>query len=139
MIIPGRPPLWRRDASDGRGGRRTHPNTRADEARVILAARVARLQAPAGVPLLVEVVAVYPRPARRPELVPPEVWASGGRVRRLVVPDPDNVLKAVMDGLTNAGVWTDDGRSALATCSTWWAAVGEGEHTVVKVAPVGWT
>ena len=135
--IPGDPPLWRRPmvVRRGRSVRLvSDPGTVADEARVALFARVARVppfERYARVD--VEVVAVHPRPQARPAWASREAWATEKRIPRSVTPDADNVGKAILDGLTLAGVWADDGQVGDLRVSTWCAAAGEAPHTVVTV------
>ena len=101
LTIPGTPPQWRRARVQRtrRGVRHfTDARTVSDEARVAAAAAPHR-GAISG-PCVVSIVAVYPRPARRPDRVPLDAWRTGHRVRHAATPDADNVAKAVLDGLT---------------------------------------
>jgi len=140
FTIPGPPPVCRRARAALRGRHiriYQDAHTDADEDRVALAARVARL--PRLVPPLeVAVDAYFPRPARRPEGIPADVWALGCAVRRPVKPDKDNVEKAILDGMTRAGVWADDSIADGAHCRRWYCARGGAPRTVVTVRQVGW-
>lgn len=73
-------------------------------ARVILASETARKPYEGPIRLAVEFRLPRPRAAK-------------GRAFPAVRPDLDNYLKALMDALTDAGVWKDDGQvvSVLAT------------------------
>jgi Holliday junction resolvase RusA-like endonuclease len=42
-----------------------------------------------------------------------------------VKPDTDNLLKAVMDAMTEAGVWTDDALVYSTKSEKWYASEGE--------------
>lgn len=147
FTVPGPAPLWRR-ARLGGGQHFTDDLTRRDELRVGMAARAAapRCPVPTG-PIVVRIVALWPRPHARPSAVPVEVWRAGGRVARPSVPDADNIAKAILDGLQveprgNAGAayrWLDDdGRVARVESTTAWAAVGEAEATHVEVEAMAW-
>lgn len=137
LTIPGDPPQWRRARVQRtrRGVRHyTDARTMSDEARVALAVEGAMVHGPC----VVAVVAVYARPARRPERVPVDAWRTGLRVRHAATPDADNVAKAILDGLTLGGLWVDDRCADLAGVERWIAAAGEQPHTVVTITPVGW-
>lgn len=144
LTIPGDPPQWRRARVQRtrRGVRHyTDARTVSDEARVAAAAAPHR-GAIVG-PCVVHIVAVYARPARRPERVPLDAWRTGQRVRLCATPDADNVAKAILDGLTihddrPGGLWADDRYADLAGAERWIAAAGEEPHTVVTITPVGW-
>jgi Holliday junction resolvase RusA-like endonuclease len=147
FIVPGAPPLARRVRAQRRGkGIHIHQTdeTIADERRVAEAARRAGVLLPVDVPLLVDVVAVYARPGARPKIVPPEVWRTGLRVYRPVVPDRDNTDKAVLDGMQQAGRWEqrgtlgNDGQVCGGAIKKFWAAKGEEAHTVVVVRLLPW-
>ena len=147
FIVPGSAPVCRR-ARVGGGRVYTDDATRRDELRVCLAARAAAPRCPvASGPIIVRILALWPRPQSRPAAVPVEVWRAGGRVARPSVPDADNVAKAVLDGLQvgprgKAGAahrWLDDdGRVARVESTTAWAAVGEAEATHVEVEAMAW-
>jgi Holliday junction resolvase RusA-like endonuclease len=86
------------------------------------------------------VLAVFPRPKRlleRSKRTGALLHASEHRMRYESKPDLDNVLKAVADGCTKAGLWTDDCR-----IDNWdgsrrvYAAVGEEAHTEVIVTRI---
>lgn len=138
--IPGPPPLWRRPIpTRTRGHLVTHPETVIDERRVEVYARIASQRSPMLTgPVRLTIEAVYQRPQRRPSLVPAEVWATGQRYRHIIDPDATNMLKAVEDGLTRAGVWADDNQVCDLRGEQWVAALGEAPHTVVRVTALGW-
>jgi len=146
ITIPGPPPLWRRPRLARRGRHVAHVTalaTRDDEARVAHCARVHCARnglstMPAGEPLSLTVRAYYARPQRRPAWCPADVWAAGLPCSRPVTPDADNVAKAVMDGLTKAGAWADDGQVVHIDARTLMAGSGEAARTVVTVRRCGW-
>ena len=144
FIVPGSPPIARRvRAGRRRGSKRIQiyqaDETVADEQRVADAARRSGVLLPIDVPLRVDVVAVFDRPASRPRSVPAEVWRTGRRVSRPATPDRDNVDKAVLDGMQvrgrfeARGMLANDGQAADGRVRKVWAAKGEEPHTVVTV------
>ena len=64
-----------------------------------------KMIAPAGVPVRVDVLAFYPKPQRLKHIkgTLPKCNKQFG--------DADNHLKAILDGLTKAGIWADDGQA----------------------------
>jgi Holliday junction resolvase RusA-like endonuclease len=48
-------------------------------------------------------------------------------------PDTDNLVKAVMDALTDAGVWDDDTVVVNEGCRKRYVSARVGAHTVVRV------
>lgn len=90
-----------------------------------------------GDPLLVDVVAVLPRPKRKPAGVPSTLWRTGGRVPATRAPDVDNAAGAVLDALTHAGVLADDRYVTNLVARMWWGAIGEPEHIEVCVSRLG--
>jgi Holliday junction resolvase RusA-like endonuclease len=48
-------------------------------------------------------------------------------------PDLDNLVKAVMDALTNIGIWRDDSQVAFMEAAKWWSSLG-GAAISVNVA-----
>ena len=87
-------------------------------------------------PVRVEVSAVFARPGRLFRQLDPD-----GRVPHDKRPDLDNVLKAILDGVDQAGVWGDDGQVCeLAATQRYGRIVGERRdrtsedpHVVVRV------
>jgi Holliday junction resolvase RusA-like endonuclease len=104
-VAKGRP----RGAQQGRGVRMYTPKrTRQYEARVAAAAREAAAEAGgwtvgARVPVRVEVHAIFDRPQRLYRVK--DGHARRPHTRR---PDLDNVVKAVLDGIDQTDIWTDD-------------------------------
>ncbi len=139
FTVPGRVQPWQR--TGGFGARRfTRPETAAFEALVGWHAKAAHRGPPFSGPTAVSIVAVFERPDRRPATVPPEVWRTGERCWRISTPDRDNVDKAVLDGLTKAGVLADDaivcgGGEVLKVYA---AAANDGPCTIVEVWALGW-
>lgn len=96
-------------------------------------------RAPLDRPIAVTVWAVGRRPkaaipkpralAKRPELA--------GRQWRPTKPDVDNVVKAALDALVNAGVIRDDVLVVDVRGLSLWAALSEGPHVVIEVREPG--
>ena len=79
----------------------------------------------------VTVEAVASRPKRLLRKGDPE-----GRMWRPAKPDADNVLKAVLDALVNAGVLRDDVQAVEVIARSWYASKGEGPSVEVNVQPM---
>jgi Holliday junction resolvase RusA-like endonuclease len=62
-----------------------------------------------------------------------EDWARGDRVPHASIPDRDNLEKAIMDLMTNAGVWHDDGQVCAGEVRKFYAAVGESPSIRIRV------
>ena len=110
ITIPGEPQGKGRGRAVrvGAGVRVVTPKpTRSYEATVAQVAGWARKNAPWPVPgpLLVDIEAVHRRPGGAFRQADPD-----GRMWRPRKPDIDNVIKAILDGLGQAGVWQDDGQ-----------------------------
>lgn len=85
-------------------------------------------------PVVLSVVIVHARPTRKPRTtLAPDVWRSGERIPADRSPDIDNAVGAVMDALTDAGVWLDDRLVVELHASQWWAAKGEHQHITCEV------
>ncbi len=84
----------------------------------------------AGVPLEVEVVAVFPRPKSTPKREGTE------RKWRPSKPDADNIAKAVLDGL-NGIAYPDDSAVVVLDVMKLVAAEGEDPHVRVSVVEAG--
>jgi len=56
----------------------------------------------------VSVFAYMPRPKSRPKDVSKEAWKLGSAVSRAQKPDVDNIAKAVLDAIVQAGIIADD-------------------------------
>jgi crossover junction endodeoxyribonuclease RusA len=80
-------------------------------------------------PLSLVIVAVFRRPKRIPKRTPGRLWHD----KR---PDLDNVLKAVLDAGTNAGLWLDDAQVVELLVRSVYAAAGEEPHVTLIVAPL---
>lgn len=87
----------------------------------------------------IRIVAVFPRPQRRPDdgagAIPAAEWATGRRVWAVAGADFDNVVKAVQDAANQAGVWSDDDAvvTILPGSGKVYAAVGESPRVEVVV------
>ena len=89
-----------------------------------------KLLAPAGTPVRLDVLAVYPRPQRLNRVKDP----SG------LIPkcnkhhgDLDNHVKAVMDGINQAGLWDDDGQVQCIRAEAVYAEKGQRPRTRISV------
>jgi Holliday junction resolvase RusA-like endonuclease len=92
----------------GRARTFSEPRTVAYEKRVAwLVANASRseLLAPKGIPVRVDILAVFKRPKRLDRKKDPP-----GLVPHVVRPDLDNVAKAILDAIGIAGLWDDDGQ-----------------------------
>jgi len=56
----------------------------------------------------VTVTAYMPRPKNRPKDINKEAWKLGSAMSRAQKPDVDNIAKAVLDAIVQAGIITDD-------------------------------
>lgn len=86
------------------------------------------IHAPYEGPVRVTVEAVASRPKRLLRKADPE-----GRMWRCAKPDVDNVLKAVLDALVNAGVLRDDVQAVEVVARSWYASRSEGPAVEVRV------
>jgi len=124
---------------------RPHPPYEAWMTEAVQRLRLAWRGPPAAGPLGLVAVLVMPRPARRPRrtkprrAVPPELWATGERVRAPRTPDTDNAVGAVMDALTKAGAILDDAEVTDSIERKWWAAAGEEPHIEIEITTMPWT
>lgn len=111
VTIPGPPVPKARPRFSMRGGKvRTFTDSKTVQyehraAWVISAATHSRCLAPAGVPVRVDILAVFPRPKRLMRQADPP-----GLLPHPVRPDLDNVCKILMDAVSQAGLWGDDGQ-----------------------------
>lgn len=78
-------------------------------------------------PVRLEVDLYFERPRRLCRRGDPE-----GAVPHDAKPDRDNVEKAVMDALTESGLWGDDCQVCAGEVRKWYAAKGCGPGTVVR-------
>lgn len=86
-------------------------------------------------PVAVMMDLIHPRTKTRPKSVQTGVWKTGGRIPHAGRPDVDNLSKTVLDALTLAEVWMDDGQVWRLDSRTWYAA--EGESAQVQIL-IGW-
>lgn len=137
FVVPGQPvPKARPRFARTRRGVRTYTSARTSvfESKVALfagtAGRWTGYLAPEGVPVRVDVLAVFERPRRlsRKKDAP-------GLLEMAKRPDIDNVVKAVLDGLSTAGVrvFHDDGQVQVIRAEKVYAEKGQGPRTVIRV------
>lgn len=93
------------------------------------------IRAPVFGPVAVTVDLVHPRLGKRPKIVPRATWDTGERIPKSTKPDADNLAKTVLDAMTRALVWHDDGQVWRLDVRTWYAAKGEDPHVAILV---GW-
>ncbi len=111
ITIPGQPVPKGRPRFSTRGGKvRTFTDAKTVQyehraAWAISAATRSRELAPAGVPVRVDILAIFPRPKRLMRKKDP-----AGLIPHAVRPDLDNVAKALLDSISQAGLWADDGQ-----------------------------
>lgn len=83
---------------------------------------------PAVEPIRLSVTFLFPRPGRLNKKSSPP-----GRIPHTAKPDIDNALKAVMDCLTQIGVWCDDKQVSLGECPKFYAAKGEKPGAEIRI------
>jgi Holliday junction resolvase RusA-like endonuclease len=78
-------------------------------------------------PVRVDIMFLLPRPkaARK--------RGGGHRLHHDSRPDIDNLAKAVLDGMGEAGIWGDDAQVTELRASKWFAAVGETPGAIITV------
>ncbi len=140
FMIPGAPRAWARSRHSGK--RHFTPAEQVRIRRAIL--RCANEQAPQGPPpgpLVLQVLAVFPRPASRPASISREDWKSGAAIVRPHDPDLDNVVKNIADALqrttetAGTSLWLDDdNRIVLVAALKVYAARGDEARTEVSVS-----
>ena len=137
FVVPGQPvPKARpRFARTKGGGVRTYTSnqTTAFETKIALFASSIRWKgylAPSGVPVRLDILAIFERPKRLNRKRDPE-----GLVPHAVRPDIDNVAKAVLDGLSKAParIFIDDGQVQVLRIEAFYAEKGKGPRTEVKL------
>ena len=139
FTVPGPPAAKAKKVGTraGHGFSFNDPQTTLYQNLVTMAARDVCPDAPLDGPLVLRIVAVYPRLAahnkrskRTGELLG---GVTEGRIPKASFPDWDNLGKSIGDGITHSGMWTDDGRVFDGRVVKWYAAVGELPHVEVEV------
>lgn len=81
-------------------------------------------------PLRVNVTFVSPRPKRM-------LLRAGdtpeGRIYKTTKPDIDNLLKMVLDIITQSEIWEDDNRVVCISCEDYYASKSEDPHTLFTI------
>jgi Holliday junction resolvase RusA-like endonuclease len=142
FTIPGEPQAWKRPGKGAHGHSYTDAAMTQAKAAIVLHARRAAgaVTFPSG-PVRLDVVAVYPRPEKRPGWCSAEAWATGERLFAVPATDGSNVRKLVEDALGTDRtrgwkLWHDDNQ--VAAGETWqvYAALGEAPRVEVRVVRV---
>ena len=122
FVVHGIPKGQPRPKAFARGGHAGvyDPGTAGEwKAMVAAAGEPLRPPEPLTTPLLVSLEFVMPRPQKVPRRL------GRGRMTHTSKPDLDNLAKAVLDALTQAGWWRDDNQVCGLDASKWVAAEGE--------------
>ena len=102
-------------------------------ARVLAAAQY---RGPASdLPIVVGLVVVRDRPAKRPTWAHLDAWKAGWRLWAPTRPDVDNYLKAALDAM-NGRVFVDDGQVVATVALKVAAAAGESAKVLIYVGTV---
>jgi len=96
--------------------------------QVVLAARGARPAQPLTGPVRIRIAFYFDRPARLRRRKDPD-----GLIPHTAKPDSDNAAKAVLDALTEAGLWRDDAQVSSLTAEQYYAARGQPDGALVQV------
>ena len=129
FIVPGSPVAKARPRVT-RSGRAYTPKRSAQyESVVALVASASYHGEPLDCPVLLEAIVLVKRPLglfRKKDPV--------GRIRCTKRPDLDNYLKALMDGVSKAGIWKDDSIVTRVEASKFYTAVGEDPGVLVSIS-----
>ena len=98
------------------------------KANVLYAARPFIPATPLDCPIRLMVSLYFPRPARLTRKSSPE-----GAIPYTSKPDADNALKAIMDALTDAGMWRDDALIYSATVEKFYASKDESPGAIIRI------
>jgi Holliday junction resolvase RusA-like endonuclease len=81
-------------------------------------------------PLRVNITFVSPRP-KRMAVLPGDT--PEGRIYKTTKPDIDNLLKMVLDIITQSEIWEDDNRVVCISCEDYYASKSEDPHTLFTI------
>lgn len=86
--------------------------------------------APAGTPVRLDIIAIYPRPQRLNR-----ASDSDGLIPKCnrYMGDLDNLVKAVMDGVGRSGLWVDDGQVQCIRAESVYAERGQRARTCISI------
>ena len=129
--VQGVPKGQPRPRAFARGGRAAvyDPGTAEGwKGAIALAARPFLPLVPLDCPLRLTVAFFFPRPARLSTKNSPD-----GQIPHTAKPDADNALKAVMDALTQLGMWRDDALVCSTIVEKLYAAKGQAPGAVIQV------
>ena len=132
--VTGIPKGQPRPKAFSRGGHAAvyDPGTAGEwKALVAAAGEAQRPESPLSEPLFVALEFIMPRPKSVPRRL------GSGRRPHTSRPDLDNLAKAVLDALTQAGWWCDDDQICGLDASKWIAAEGERPGVCIEVSVVG--
>jgi Holliday junction resolvase RusA-like endonuclease len=79
-------------------------------------------------PISLKVTFVHVRPSRLNRKKDPVE-----RIPKTTKPDIDNLLKTVMDGMTQGKAWQDDNQVCRVSCEDFYAAKGELPKTIIQI------
>lgn len=96
---------------------------------VAIAARPYLPASPIDAPVRLDLVFLFPRPARLMRKKDPE-----GQIPHTAKPDRDNLDKAVMDALTAIGMWRDDALVCAGSVEKYYVAKGRPSGALVKIS-----
>lgn len=99
-----------------------------------VAALVDQIEAPLDGPVKVCVTFVHKRPQRLQKKSSPE-----SRILKTTRPDLDNLVKMVLDILTNSGMWNDDNQVTSLVCEDYFCGKNEEPHTQFSIYSTGET
>lgn len=136
LHIEGVPAAQPRARAAVRGGfaRMYTPDTaKGWKNRVYLAAIQHRPEKPWNGAVLLDIDFYLPRPAKLDK----PGWPAN-RIRAVGKPDTDNMVKAVMDALTEAGIWSDDCRVCAGYAAKWYHEQGAAPGAVVHITFEEW-
>lgn len=134
--LPGEPIGKGRPRATRQGRIYTPAATRAWEERSAKVMRSRWGYLPLEAPCEARVYAYHTRPATRPRAVPAPLWATGCACPRPSKPDVDNIVKAVLDAATQAGVLGDDRFVTRLVAETRYAAAGEEPGVRLEIYPL---
>lgn len=121
MTLPGH--------GGGRGFARMYtPDTAKAWKDLVYLAALGKVRAPHEGPVRLEADIYFPRPERLMKKSSP-----AGLIPHTVKPDRDNLEKAILDAITQAGIWKDDCQVYDGPVRKWWVAKGATAGAVITI------